>query len=211
MDGFRCCFLCIPVVAVDVVEPAALFDKIDGSWAVLPRGEAVSALVLLSSTQLGPTAVRPFFLPVGVVEYALPRFRSAQDRPWMTQDMKKKDQERLIIKRRSEITATTTEHTCKRIKYSIHCKKQILWLHIESHHTTLLLFIFPTTTCPWVYCYMVHPTCIKRKPSKSSFFILRLIEFSLILNLFSSFSASLTFIFFFFHHFLFSLLFLPVT
>lgn len=72
----------VPVVAVDVVEPAALFDELDGPRAVLPRREAVSPLVFLSAAWLDSAAVRPVFLPVGVVEHALPRFRSAQDRPW---------------------------------------------------------------------------------------------------------------------------------
>lgn len=88
--GVKTARVCRPVVAVDVVEPAALFDELDGSRAVLPRGEAVSALVFLSSTWLDSAAVCPVFLPVGVEEYALPRVRSAQDRSWMTWEKKEK-------------------------------------------------------------------------------------------------------------------------
>lgn len=37
----------IPVITVDVVQPAALLDHLDHSGHVLPRGEAVKSLIFL--------------------------------------------------------------------------------------------------------------------------------------------------------------------
>lgn len=38
----------LPVVTVDVVQPAALFDHLDHSGHILPGGEAVKPLIFLS-------------------------------------------------------------------------------------------------------------------------------------------------------------------
>lgn len=63
----------LPVVAVDVVQPAALLDDLHGTRHVLPRGEAVPSLVLLAIAGLDAAAVGALLLPAGVVVGALLR------------------------------------------------------------------------------------------------------------------------------------------
>lgn len=63
----------LPVVAVDVVQPAALLDDLHGPRHVLPRGEAVPSLVLLAIAGLDAAAVGALLLPAGVVVGALLR------------------------------------------------------------------------------------------------------------------------------------------
>lgn len=62
----------LPVVAVEVVQPAALLDELDGAGAVAPGGVAVQPLVLLALAALQATLVGALQLPVGVVVNALP-------------------------------------------------------------------------------------------------------------------------------------------
>lgn len=62
-----------PVVAVEVVQPAAFLDKLDGARAVAPGGVAVQPLVLLALAALQAALVGALQLPVGVVVDALPR------------------------------------------------------------------------------------------------------------------------------------------
>lgn len=72
-----------PVVAVDVVQPAALLDDLHGARDVLPGGEAVPPLVFLSGgAGFNPTAVGAILLPAGVVVGALLRLRAAQNSTW---------------------------------------------------------------------------------------------------------------------------------
>lgn len=72
----------VPVVAVDVVQPAALLDDLYGPGDVLPRGEAVPPLVFLAIAGLDAAAVGALFLPAGVVVGALLRLRASQDGTW---------------------------------------------------------------------------------------------------------------------------------
>lgn len=62
-----------PVVAVEVIQPAALLDKLDGAGAVAPGRVAVQPLVLLTLAALQAALVGALQLPVGVVVDALPR------------------------------------------------------------------------------------------------------------------------------------------
>ena len=77
--------LCVPVVAVDVVQPAALLDDLDGAGDVLPCGEAVPPLVFLAIAGLDAAAVGALLLPAGVVVGALLRLRASQDGTWRGQ------------------------------------------------------------------------------------------------------------------------------
>jgi len=61
----------VPVVAVDVIQPASLLDDLNGAGDVLPRGEAVPPLVFIAVAGLDPAAVGPLLLPAGVVVDAL--------------------------------------------------------------------------------------------------------------------------------------------
>lgn len=72
----------LPVVAVDVVQPAALLDDFHGARHILPRGEAVPPLVLVAVAGLDAAAVGALLLPAGVVEGALLRLGAAQDGTW---------------------------------------------------------------------------------------------------------------------------------
>lgn len=62
-----------PVVAVEVVQPAAFLDELDGARAVAPGGVAVQPLVPLALAALQAALVGALQLPVGVVVDALPR------------------------------------------------------------------------------------------------------------------------------------------
>lgn len=73
---------CVPVVAVDVIQPAALLDDLHGSRDILPRGEAMSPLVFLAIAGLDATAVGALLFPAGVVVGALLRLRASQDGTW---------------------------------------------------------------------------------------------------------------------------------
>ena len=75
----------VPVVAVDVVQPAALLDDLDGSRDVLPRGEAVPPLVFLAIAGLDAAAVGALLFPAGVVVGALLRLRASQNGTWRKQ------------------------------------------------------------------------------------------------------------------------------
>lgn len=70
---------CLPVVAVDVVQPAALLHDLHRARHVLPRGEAVPPLVLLAIAGLDAAAVGALLLPAGVVVGALLRLGASQD------------------------------------------------------------------------------------------------------------------------------------
>ena len=61
-----------PVVAVEVVQPAAFLDELDGARAVAPGGVAVQPLVPLALAALQAALVGALQLPVGVVVDALP-------------------------------------------------------------------------------------------------------------------------------------------
>ena len=69
----------LPVVAVDVIQPAALLDDLHGAGDVLPGGEAVEPLVLLTVAWLYTAAVGPLLLPAGVEVDALLGLRAPQD------------------------------------------------------------------------------------------------------------------------------------
>lgn len=77
--GAGCSMEVVPVVAVDVVQPAALLHHLHGARHVLPGGEAVPPLVLLVEAGLDAAAVGALLLPAGVVVGALLRLRAAQD------------------------------------------------------------------------------------------------------------------------------------
>lgn len=61
----------LPVVAVEVVQPAALLHQLDGARAVPPGGVAVRALVLVALAALHTTLVRLLQLVVYVVVQTL--------------------------------------------------------------------------------------------------------------------------------------------
>ncbi len=79
-----------PVVAVEVVEPAALLDELDAAGAVPPGGVAVRALVLLSLTALHAAAVRLLDLPVNVEVQALTRLHLGMTGSWADKPEKKR-------------------------------------------------------------------------------------------------------------------------
>lgn len=68
-----------PVITIDVIQPAALLHDFNWSRNVLPRGKAVSPLILVTVAGLDPAAVGLVLLPVGVVVDALLCFWPAQD------------------------------------------------------------------------------------------------------------------------------------
>lgn len=47
----------LPVVTVDVIQPAALFDHLDHSRHILPGGKAVKSLIFLSEAGDHPAEV----------------------------------------------------------------------------------------------------------------------------------------------------------
>lgn len=72
-----------PVVAVDVVQPAALLHHLHGAGDVLPGGEAMPPLVFLSGgAGFNPTAVGTILLPAGVVVSALLGLGAPQNGTW---------------------------------------------------------------------------------------------------------------------------------
>lgn len=73
-----------PVVAVEVVEPAALLDELDGAGAVPPGGVAVRAFVGLALAALHSALVRLLHLEVHVVVHTLPGVRLPMARAWST-------------------------------------------------------------------------------------------------------------------------------
>lgn len=62
-----------PVVAVEVVQPAAHLEQLHAAGVVGPGGEAVGALVLLALAALQAAPVLPLHLLVFVVVQALQR------------------------------------------------------------------------------------------------------------------------------------------
>lgn len=84
-----------PVVAVEVVEPAALFDELDAAGAVPPGGVAVRALVLLSLTTLHAAAVRLLDLPVNVKVQALARLHLGMTGSWADKPERKRQSQTL--------------------------------------------------------------------------------------------------------------------
>lgn len=72
----------VPVVAVDVVQPAALLHHLHSARDVFPRGEAVPPLVLLAVAGLDAAAVGALLLPAGVVVDAFLRLGASQDGTW---------------------------------------------------------------------------------------------------------------------------------
>lgn len=84
-NGFCCSFLhpYSPVVAVDIVQPAALLHHLHGARDVLPRGEAMPPLVFLSGgAGFNPAAVGAILLPAGVVVSALLCLGAPQNGTW---------------------------------------------------------------------------------------------------------------------------------
>ena len=61
----------VPVVAVEVVQPAALLHQLDGARAVPPGGVAVRAFVLLALAALHPTLIGLLDLVVDIVVQTL--------------------------------------------------------------------------------------------------------------------------------------------
>lgn len=66
-----------PVVAVDVIQPAALLDHLYGARHILPGGEAVKPLVLVTVARFDAAAVGALLLPARVVVGAFLRLRAA--------------------------------------------------------------------------------------------------------------------------------------
>lgn len=64
----------LPVIAVEIVQPAALLHQLNGARVVSPGGIAMEALILLSFAALHTTLVRLLHFPVGIVIEAFPRF-----------------------------------------------------------------------------------------------------------------------------------------
>lgn len=82
---FCCSFLhpYSPVVAVDIVQPAALLHHLHGARDVLPRGEAMPPLVFLpGGAGFNPAAVGAILLPAGVVVSALLCLGAPQNGTW---------------------------------------------------------------------------------------------------------------------------------
>lgn len=76
----------VPVIAVDIVQPATLLDDQHGARGVLPSGEAMSPLVLLSrGAGFNPAAVGAILLPAGVVVGALLCLGAPQNGTWTRQ------------------------------------------------------------------------------------------------------------------------------
>lgn len=70
----------VPVVAVDVIQPAALLDHCDVPGHVAPRGKAVQPLVLVSYAGLDAGTVSLLLRARAVVVlHALARIRASQD------------------------------------------------------------------------------------------------------------------------------------
>lgn len=72
----------VPVVTVDVIQPASLLDDLHGARDVLPRGEAVPPLLFLTIAGLDAAAVGAVLLPAGIVEDALLSLWTSQDGTW---------------------------------------------------------------------------------------------------------------------------------
>lgn len=62
----------LPVIAVEVIQPAAFLHQLDGARVVSPGGVAVQPLVLLPLAALHAALVGLLQLPVGIVIDALP-------------------------------------------------------------------------------------------------------------------------------------------
>jgi len=67
-----------PVVAVEVVQPAALLHQLDGARGVEPRGVAVQSLVLVALAALKAALVGALRAPVVVVVDTFAGLRLAQ-------------------------------------------------------------------------------------------------------------------------------------
>lgn len=71
-----------PVIAVEVVQPAAFLYQLDGPWGVEPGGVTVQSLVLLPLAALETALVGPLRTPVIIVVHTLPGLCFAQTVPW---------------------------------------------------------------------------------------------------------------------------------
>lgn len=71
-----------PVIAVEVVQPAAFFHQLDGPWGVEPGGITVQSLVLFTLAAFKAALVGPLCAPVIIVVHTLPGLRFAQTVPW---------------------------------------------------------------------------------------------------------------------------------
>lgn len=71
-----------PVIAVEVVQPAAFLHQLDGPWGVEPGGITVQTLVLLPLAAFEAALVGPLRVPVIIVVHTLPGLRFAQTVPW---------------------------------------------------------------------------------------------------------------------------------
>lgn len=69
----------LPVVAVHIIQPAALLDDLDVSRDVLPRGVAVPPLAFFAIAGLDAAAVGSVFFKAGVVVDALLSLGASQD------------------------------------------------------------------------------------------------------------------------------------
>lgn len=76
--------MCVPVVAVEVVQPASLLHQLDGARVVPPGGVAVRAFVLLVLAALHAALVRLLGLVVHVVVHTLPGVGSPTAQPCST-------------------------------------------------------------------------------------------------------------------------------
>lgn len=76
---------CLPVVAVDIIQPASLLDNLHSPGDIFPCGETVPPLVFLAIAGFDAAAVSPLLLPAGVVVGALLRLWASQDGAWRGQ------------------------------------------------------------------------------------------------------------------------------
>lgn len=71
-----------PVIAVEVVQPAAFLHQLDGPWGVEPRGVAMQPLVLFTLAALKAALVGPLRAPVIIVVHTFPGLCFTQTVPW---------------------------------------------------------------------------------------------------------------------------------
>lgn len=76
------CTVIEPVIAVEVVQPAAFFHQLDGPWGVEPGGITVQSLVLFTLAAFEAALVGPLCAPVIIVVHTLPGLCFAQTVPW---------------------------------------------------------------------------------------------------------------------------------
>lgn len=74
-----------PVIAVEVIQPAAFLHQLDGPWGVEPGGVAVQPLVLFPLAALKSTLVGPLCSPVIIVVHTFSGLHLSHTVPWCGQ------------------------------------------------------------------------------------------------------------------------------